>query len=351
MSIAEFVQVSGDFMGEWVKSPKYWKWRSFTKVKIPIPVCHNSFYVEFVASVMQSGDLDCTLSDVVIGYLMHSREKVNPTIINSDVRMLTYIMDADTDEFRPILRINMVERSFEGLLNSLAPLLQRPAVDDNLNDYKNGELKSNYLKAAHVLENMLGFEKWSRVHFSGNKYDVMTTNIIESLHSILMDEQEYPVLYIFNSIARKFGEKFREHHAFVDGKENIFVPYAKRILRDNKSTSDSLYVTLRAKYGDGEGYGNSIYDYSSPIYKAESYLLVYLEAINVVSPKAKWTVPQKLLDTKISPPPTISNSEGRNSNELRSSVRHSSTKGGIGVQFAKNLGTKEPHVEWPSNHR
>ncbi|KAF3637485.1 hypothetical protein FXO38_23681 [Capsicum annuum] len=131
-------EVSGDFMGEWVKTPKYWKWRSFTKVKIPIPVCHNSLYDEFIASIMQSGDLDCTLSDMVISYLMHSREKVNPTIINSNVRVLTYIMDADTDGFRLILKINVVERSFEGPLNSSAPLLRRPAVDDDFNDYKNG---------------------------------------------------------------------------------------------------------------------------------------------------------------------------------------------------------------------
>ncbi|KAM3323733.1 hypothetical protein P3S67_004884 [Capsicum chacoense] len=58
-----------------------------------------------------------------------------------------------------------------------------------------------------------------------------------------MDEWEYPVLYIFNSIARNFGEKFRKSHAFVDGQNNKFVPYAERILRDNKSVSDSLYVS------------------------------------------------------------------------------------------------------------
>ncbi|XP_047261437.1 uncharacterized protein LOC124894993, partial [Capsicum annuum] len=139
-----------------------------------------------------------------------------------------------------------------------------------------------------------------------------------------------------------------ERYAFVGGKKNIFVPSAERILRDNKSVTDSLYVgnpngvldeytvfgngitakvnllerncscrkfdlvkmsckhamtALRAKYGDGEDYGNSIYDYSSPIYKAESYLLAYSEAINVVPPEAEWTVPQELVDTKISPPP------------------------------------------------
>ncbi|KAM3341259.1 hypothetical protein P3S68_028894 [Capsicum galapagoense] len=104
------------------------------------------------------------------------------------------------------------------------------------------ELKSKCPEAAHVLENVLDFEKWSRAHFSGNRYDVMTTNIAESLNSILMDEREYPVSYIFNSIVKKFGEKCRERHAFIGGKENIFVPSAERILRDNKSASDSLYV-------------------------------------------------------------------------------------------------------------
>ncbi|PHU05937.1 hypothetical protein BC332_26759 [Capsicum chinense] len=176
----------------------------------------------------------------------------------------------------------------------------------------------------------------------------MTTNIAKSLNSILMDEREYPVSYIFNSIAKKFGEKFRERHSFVGGTENIFVPSAERILRDNKSACDSLYVgnpnrvldeytvfdngvtakvnllerscscqkfdlvkmpcehvmaALQAKYGDDEDYGKSIYDYSSPIYKAESYLLAYSEAINIVPPEAEWTVPQELVDTKISPSP------------------------------------------------
>ncbi|PHT38309.1 hypothetical protein CQW23_21882 [Capsicum baccatum] len=142
MSFVEFFLISGDFTGEWVKTLKCWKWKSFTKVTISIPIHRNSLYDEFVASIMQSGDLDCVPSDVVISYEMHSREKVNPMIINSDVRVLTYIIDADADGFRIILRINVVERSFEGPLSSSAPLLRCSAVnddliDDDLNDYEN----------------------------------------------------------------------------------------------------------------------------------------------------------------------------------------------------------------------
>ncbi|PHU23409.1 hypothetical protein BC332_08516 [Capsicum chinense] len=106
---------------------------------MPILIPRNSLYAKFVTSVMQRGDLDCAPSDVVISYLMHSREKVNPTIINNDVRVLTYMMDADADGFRPILRINLVERSFEGPQNSSPPPSRRPAVDDDLNNYENDD--------------------------------------------------------------------------------------------------------------------------------------------------------------------------------------------------------------------
>ncbi|KAF3636412.1 hypothetical protein T459_02269 [Capsicum annuum] len=142
MTIVEFVLISDDFMGEWVETSKCWKWRSFTQVTIPIPVRRNSSYDELIASVMQSGDLDCAPSDVVISYVMHSRKKVNPTIINSDVRVLTYIIYANADGFRPILRINVVERSFEGPLNPSTPPPRRSTVnddliDDGLNNYEN----------------------------------------------------------------------------------------------------------------------------------------------------------------------------------------------------------------------
>ncbi|PHU00745.1 hypothetical protein BC332_30532 [Capsicum chinense] len=100
------------FKGEWVETSKCWKWRSYSKVTIPIPVRRNSSYEKFIARVMQSGDLDCAPSDVVISYVIYSREKVNPTIINSDDR------------------------------NSSTLLLRHPTVDDDLidddlNNYEN----------------------------------------------------------------------------------------------------------------------------------------------------------------------------------------------------------------------
>ncbi|PHT38086.1 hypothetical protein CQW23_21659 [Capsicum baccatum] len=112
------VDSMGDFMGEWLNTPRGWKLRSFIKVTLPIAVHRNSSYDELVASINQSGDLDCASSNMVISYLMHSREKVNPTIINNNAHVSLYMMDVDANGFRPILRINLVDKSFEGSMNS-----------------------------------------------------------------------------------------------------------------------------------------------------------------------------------------------------------------------------------------
>ncbi|PHT29834.1 hypothetical protein CQW23_30599 [Capsicum baccatum] len=107
------------------------------KVTIPDVVRRNSSYDKLVVSVMQSRNLDCASRDMVISYLMNSREKVNPTITNSDVRVLMYMMNVDADGFRPILRINVAERSVKGLVNSSEPPPPRRAVDDDFSDYEN----------------------------------------------------------------------------------------------------------------------------------------------------------------------------------------------------------------------
>ncbi|XP_047259455.1 uncharacterized protein LOC107874089 [Capsicum annuum] len=105
------------------------------------------------------------------------------------------------------------------------------------------EFKNYYPEVAFFLEHEFGFEKWSRAYFPSNRFDVMTTNIVESVNTILIDEREYPVASIFNLIAKRFVEIFRERRACVlKCKDNKFVPTAEKILRDNISEGDSFYV-------------------------------------------------------------------------------------------------------------
>ncbi|KAH0720136.1 hypothetical protein KY284_005166 [Solanum tuberosum] len=208
------------------------------------------------------------------------------------------------------------------------------------------EFKNKCPAIAVVLEYDIGFEKWRRSHFPGNRYVVMTTNIAESLNVMLIDEMEYPVASIFNSIAKRFGELFRERHAYMlKSMGNQMVPSAEKIARKKMIEGDSLYVenvtgddnqstvfdagfstyvdllkkscsckeyelikiscahamtVLQSKH-DNE-YCMSIYEYSSPLYKIEAYLLAYMHFINVVPLESEWCVPEELLNVKILPP-------------------------------------------------
>uniref|UniRef100_M1DDE2 Mutator-like transposase n=1 Tax=Solanum tuberosum TaxID=4113 RepID=M1DDE2_SOLTU len=244
------------------------------------------------------------------------------------------------------------------------------------------EFKDKSPEEAFVLENVIDFEKCRRAHLPGNMYDVMTTNIAKSLKAMLIDEREYPVTSIFNSIAKRFGELFRERHAYVlKSKGNKMVPIAERIVRKKMIEGNSLYVenitgdenqftvsgagststvnllkkscscreydlvkipcahamaTLRSKHGDE--YGMIICEYSSSLYKAETYLLAYSESINVFPIESEWCVPTYFHPLSI---PTL---EGRKENVSRVSVRISKARGGTNVQFVRDPDTGEPHV-------
>ncbi|XP_060183213.1 uncharacterized protein LOC132613184 [Lycium barbarum] len=184
------------------------------------------------------------------------------------------------------------------------------------------QLRDKCPQAANCLEFDIGFEKWSKAYFPANRYDMLTINIVESLNSILRDEGEYPVTALVTSISRRFAEIFRQRRADISSLINLFVPSAEKTLREKMNEGDSLFVNningdaneftvvcngltakvnllnktctcrecdlvklpcahviiaLRLKYGPH--YDSSIYEYSSPMYKVQSYILALVKLL------------------------------------------------------------------------
>ncbi|KAH0706487.1 hypothetical protein KY289_011563 [Solanum tuberosum] len=220
-------------------------------------------------------------------------------------------------------------------------------------------------QAATHLERV-GFHRWSRAFFPGNRYNIMTTNIAESVNSMFLDEREYPITALFDAINRRFAEKFHERRMKFINAPTIFVPsiekdIAKNINLGNKllvhQTANYKYIVtgqdevatvdllaksctckvfdidkipcphamaaLRCQYGDD--YGRRIYEYSSSYYNVEVYLIAYVEEIKSVPSEETWEVPIKILERKISSPFVEPGKVGR-----RSSKRHK----GIGESFS-----------------
>ena len=51
------------------------------------------------------------------------------------------------------------------------------------------ELRQGFPRVANFLEGEVEFQKWSRAHFQGNKYEVMAINIVETMMRVA---REYP---------------------------------------------------------------------------------------------------------------------------------------------------------------
>ncbi|PHU22851.1 hypothetical protein BC332_07958 [Capsicum chinense] len=79
---------------------------------LPIMVGRNGSYNDLVASIIDIGDLNCEPNDVVISYLMNSREKA-------------------------YFKNKGVERPLEEPLNSSPPLILHPLFDDDSVEYEN----------------------------------------------------------------------------------------------------------------------------------------------------------------------------------------------------------------------
>ncbi|PHT52757.1 hypothetical protein CQW23_07219 [Capsicum baccatum] len=73
-----------------------------------------------------------------------------------------------------------------------------------INKYLEEIRRKGYGNVVKYLENVIGFKRWSRANFPGHRYDVMTTNIAESVNARLVTERELLIIALFNAIQRLF---------------------------------------------------------------------------------------------------------------------------------------------------
>ncbi|KAH0683251.1 hypothetical protein KY290_021839 [Solanum tuberosum] len=197
-------------------------------------------------------------------------------------------------------------------------------------------------EVADYLENV-GFHKCSRAYFPGNRYDVLTSNIVESVNAMFNEAREFPIIALFNDISKRWSEKSDERRMAYAKLKITFVPSTETKIMANKSLGNKLLVhqidedtfsvtadngiamvhlrskicscrefdldkipcqlamaALRYKFGDE--YGKMIYEYSSPYYKVESYILAYADPIYPVPAEEFWNLPLEILERVIPPP-------------------------------------------------
>ncbi|XP_015164965.1 uncharacterized protein [Solanum tuberosum] len=180
-------------------------------------------------------------------------------------------------------------------------------------------------KAAEHLESV-GFHRWSRVFCPRNRYNIMTSNIAESVNALFEVEREFPIVTLFDEINMRFAKLFHERRMELVNSPNILVPSMEKQISKNINLGNKLLAHQIANYkfslnghGDvatvdlqrrtctskvfdldkipcphamaalrsqyGAYFGNQIYEYSSSYYSVEKYIIAYCEKINPVPPE------------------------------------------------------------------
>ncbi|KAH0776148.1 hypothetical protein KY290_007559 [Solanum tuberosum] len=215
-------------------------------------------------------------------------------------------------------------------------------------------------KAAEHLES-IEFHRWSKAFCPGNRYNIMTSNIAESVNAIFQVEREFPIVALFDEINMTFAKLFHERRMELVNSPNILVPSMEKQISKNINLGNKLMAHQIANYkfsinghGDvatvdlqrrtctcrvfdldkipcphamaalrsqyGAHFGNQIYEYSSSYYSVEKYIIAYCEEINPVPPEDSWIVPLEILEREIPPPYVDPSKPGRRRTKRRRGV-------------------------------
>ncbi|XP_024029606.1 uncharacterized protein LOC112094009 [Morus notabilis] len=88
----------------------------------------------------------------------------------------------------------------------------------------------------------VGVEKWAHAHFERKRYDVMKTNISESLNNVLVNAREYPVEALIEHFRSLLQRWFYERRNKADQTFTYLSKHATKYLRDREKIARCLSV-------------------------------------------------------------------------------------------------------------
>ncbi|XP_070034266.1 uncharacterized protein [Nicotiana tomentosiformis] len=208
-------------------------------------------------------------------------------------------------------------------------------------------------------------ERWARSWFPQRRYDMLTTNMVESMNSVLLKMREMHVLRMLDFILEKLGQWFYErrktaHETFykvsiraeeemnkkIDLASKMFVFNLDSMLFRINNKGIEFIVDLKKRTCDCLKFQldelscphaivaiNKRYlqksDYCSKWYSRKIWFKTYEGHVNTVGDKNLWDIPQNV-ESQITKPPDVEILQGRRQKKryisATESVRLKSTK-------------------------
>ena len=104
------------------------------------------------------------------------------------------------------------------------------------------KISQRYSRVSEYLENQVGFEKWSRCHFPGLMYNITTTNMVESLNSMLLNVREFPYIALLDVIQDKMSKWWNKRREIGMRLTSPLIPNREDELRPRFVVANSLVM-------------------------------------------------------------------------------------------------------------
>ncbi|XP_062080330.1 uncharacterized protein LOC133785087 [Humulus lupulus] len=182
---------------------------------------------------------------------------------------------------------------------------------------------ATYLKNA-------SFESWSRCHFHGNRYNIMTTNNFESSNQVFREAREWPIIPLLEEIITTLSRWFYKRRKNANSCPIPLTVDAEDIMRQRYEQSRYMRVTpinLSEFHVKGEPLddlvdieehsctcrefdidkipcvhgvtaamhrGVDVYSLCSKFYMTEFWRMAYVESIYPLPPDIEWLLPEEV---------------------------------------------------------
>lgn len=88
----------------------------------------------------------------------------------------------------------------------------------------------------------IGFGHWARSYFVGERYNVMTSNVAESLNAVLKEAREFPIVYIVEFVRKTLMTWFALRRETAKQEATMLTPKVREILQENFEKSGGFAV-------------------------------------------------------------------------------------------------------------
>ncbi|CAL9031090.1 unnamed protein product [Prunus brigantina] len=184
-----------------------------------------------------------------------------------------------------------------------------------------------------------GLHKWSRAHCDGRRYNVMTTNIAESINSVLRFARMLPVVHLIEEIRNMLQNWFSQRRDLSMKCKSMLCPdLGEKKLRKRLDAASRMNVVKinDVEYNVLDGDMNGLvhlqnhsctcrkfdleqlpckhaiavcrhlnlnpYSFASSYYTRTTWAAAYAESIYPVQPQGTWVIPENVQNVNLLPP-------------------------------------------------